>query len=110
MNAYAYLGIAIVSEVIGSTFLKLSDGYSKIPHTVAMVVAYGGSFYALAQTLKTLPLGIAYATWAGLGMVLTSGIGWFVFKQKLDLAAFCGLTLIIAGTLILNLMSKSSGH
>lgn len=109
MNAYVFLGMAILCEVAGSSFLNASQGFSKLLPTLALIVLYAGSFWALSQALKTIPLGIAYATWAGLGMVLTAAIGMFVFKQKLDAAAFVGIGLIIAGTLILNLVSKS-GH
>ena len=109
-TAYALLGVAIVSEVIGTTALKASEGFTRLGPSAITVVTYCLSFYLLSLTLKTLPVGIAYAIWSGVGIVLISAVGWLAFGQKLDLAAVVGLGLIIAGVLVVNLFSKSVGH
>lgn len=107
---YASLAAAIVFEVIGTTFLQKSEQFSRLVPTAAMVVFYVMSFYLLSHALKTLPLGIAYAMWSGLGIVLTTAVGFLVFKQSLDLAALAGIGLIIAGVLVMNLFSSSVSH
>ncbi|MBB6558751.1 small multidrug resistance pump [Acidovorax soli] len=109
-TAYALLGVAIVSEVIGTSALKASDGFTRLGPSAITVVTYGLSFYLLSLTLRTLPVGIAYAIWSGVGIVLISVVGWLAFGQKLDLPAVIGLGLIIAGVLVVNLFSKSVGH
>lgn len=109
-TAYALLGVAIVSEVIGTSALKASDGFTRLGPSAITVVTYGLSFYLLSLTLRTLPVGIAYAIWSGVGIVLISVVGWLAFGQKLDLSAVIGLGLIIAGVLVVNLFSKSVGH
>ena len=105
---YVFLGLAIVFEVIGSSFMKSSDGFTKwLPSTV-VVVAYVTCFYFLSLALKTIPLGVAYAVWAGLGIVLTAAISVLVFKQKLDLPAVIGIIFIIIGVVIMNFFSKTA--
>jgi len=105
---YVFLGLAIIFEVIGSSFMKSSDGFTKwLPSTV-VVVAYITCFYFLSLALKTIPLGVAYAVWAGLGIVLTAAISVLVFKQKLDLAAIIGIIFIIIGVVIMNFFSKTA--
>jgi len=104
---FLYLALAILFEVVGSSFLKVSDGFSKIIPTLITIVAYIISFYFFSQTLKTLPLGVAYAIWGGLGIVLTALISVFVFKQSIDLAAILGITLIVSGVVVLNFFSKT---
>ena len=108
--AYGALGGVIVCEVIATTLLQKSEQFSKPLPTAAMVVFYVVSFYLLSQALKGVPLGIAYAVWSGLGIVLVSLIGLVVFGQKLDLPAIVGLGLIIAGVVIVNLFSGSVSH
>ena len=110
MPSYAYLAIAIVAEVIATTALKASEGFSNLLPSVLVVVGYGVAFYFLSMTLRTLPVGIAYAVWSGAGIVLVSLLGWLVYGQKLDPWAMLGIGLIMAGVLILNLLSKSSVH
>jgi len=110
MPSYAYLAIAIVAEVIATTALKASEGFSNLLPSILVVVGYGVAFYFLSMTLRTLPVGIAYAVWSGAGIVLVSLLGWLVYGQKLDLWAVLGIGLIMAGVLILNLLSKSSVH
>jgi len=109
-TSYVVLAFAIVSEVLGTTALKASDGFTRLVPSVLTVLAYGVSFYLLSLTLKVLPTGIAYAIWSGVGIVLISGIGWVFFGQRLDLPAMLGMGLIVAGVLVVNLFSKSVGH
>ncbi|MDB5660438.1 MAG: quaternary ammonium transporter [Cypionkella sp.] len=110
VTAYLTLFAAIVSEVIGSAFLQRSAQFTKLVPTAMMVVFYVVSFYLLSLALRALPLGFAYAIWAGLGIVLTASIGFFVFKQSLDTPALVGIGFIITGVLIMNLLSHSTGH
>ncbi len=107
---FVYLGIAIVAEVIGTSALKASESFTKLVPAAVTLIAYGVAFYFLALTLKTIPVGIAYAIWSGLGIVLISVVGWFLFRQALDVPALIGLALIIAGVLVINLFSKSVAH
>jgi len=107
---YLFLALAISLEVVGSSFLKASDGFSKLVPSVVTAVAYLACFFFLSLALKTIPLGIAYAIWAGLGIVLTAAVSVFIFKQNLDLPAIAGIALIIAGVVVMNVFSKSGGH
>lgn len=107
---YGSLAAAIVLEVIGTTFLQKSQQFSKLAPTAAMVLFYVASFYLLSQALKGLPLGIAYAMWSGLGIVLTAAVGLLVFKQSLDMPALAGIGLIIAGVVVMNVFSNSVSH
>ena len=107
---YITLGGAIVLEVIGTTFLQKTEQFTKLSPTLAMAICYIGAFYLLSLVLKTIPVGIAYAIWSGLGIVLISAVGYIVFRQSLDLAAIIGLTLIIIGVVIVNVFSKSVSH
>lgn len=108
--AYGALGAAIVLEVIGTTMLQKSEQFTRLFPTLAMAVCYLSAFYFLSIVLRTMPVGLAYAIWSGLGIVLISIIGYVMFGQKLDLAAMIGLGFIIAGVVIVNLFSKSIGH
>ena len=110
MNGLTYLILAIISEVIATTVLKASDGFSRLYPSIVVVVGYCFSFWALSQVVKVMPLGIAYAIWSGLGIVLVSVAAGFVYQQKLDLPAIVGMTLIIAGVLVINLLSNSTSH
>ena len=107
---YSVLFVAILLEVIGTTFLQRSQQFTQIVPTVMMGLCYAASFYFLSLALKSMPLGIAYAIWSGLGIVLVSVIGLVVFGQKLDFAATLGLGLIVAGVVIVNLFSSSVSH
>ena len=109
-TTYFYLAIAIVAEVIATSALKASDGFSRLWPSVITVIGYGIAFWFLSLTLKVIPTGIVYAIWSGVGIVLISAVGWFWFKQSLDTPALIGLGLIIAGVLVINLFSKSVGH
>lgn len=110
MNHWILLGLAIAAEVIGTSALKASEGFSKLWPSAVVVVSYGAAFYLLSLTLRTIPVGIAYAVWSGVGVVLIALIGWLVLGQKLDAAGLLGMGLIVAGVLVLNLLSKSSAH
>ncbi len=106
--AYTLLFIAILAEVIGTSALKMSEGFTKTGPSLLVVVGYGLAFYFLALVLKSIPVGIAYAIWAGVGIALITIIGIVFFKQTLDLPAVAGIALIISGVLVINLFSKSS--
>jgi small multidrug resistance pump len=110
MNAWLCLGLAILAEVIGTSALKASAGFSHLLPSVIVVAGYGVAFYCLSLTLRQIPLGIAYAVWSGAGTALIALIGVVVYRQKLDPAAVLGICLIVAGVLVLNLFSKSSAH
>lgn len=109
-SSYITLGLAILAEVLGTSALKASDGFTRLTPSLVTVVAYGVSFYLLSVTLRTVPIGIAYAVWSGVGIVLISIIGWLLYGQRLDPPALTGLGLIVAGVLVVNLFSKSTGH
>ncbi|WP_430462850.1 SMR family transporter [Thalassolituus sp. LLYu03] len=110
MNTYWLLSAAIVAEVIATSALKASEGFSKPGPAAVVVIGYAISFYLLAMVLKSLPVGITYAIWSGAGIVLVTLIGWLVYKQTLDLPAMLGIGLIMAGVLVINLFSQASGH
>jgi small multidrug resistance pump len=109
-KAYIYLLVAIVTEVIATSCLKASAGFTRPLPSVVTVLGYGTSFYFLSLTLATIPTGIAYAIWCGVGIVLISLVGWIVFKQELDAPAILGMTLIAAGVAVINAFSRSSAH
>ena len=102
-----FLFAAIAFEVIGTSALKASAGFSKLLPTALMAVCFAAALFFLSQTLRTIPLGIAYAIWCGIGIILTALSGWLVFRQPFDLAAITGMAVIIVGVLIINLMSNS---
>jgi small multidrug resistance pump len=110
MNGYLYLAIAIVAEVIATTALKAVEGLSKPLPLTLVVLGYGIAFWMLSLVMKSIPVGVTYAIWSGLGIVLISIAGLLVYGQKLDLAALLGIALIIAGVLVIQLFSGSSGH
>ncbi|MBT3205713.1 MAG: QacE family quaternary ammonium compound efflux SMR transporter [Gammaproteobacteria bacterium] len=107
---YLYLAIAIVTEVIATTALKASSEFTKFIPSLIVISGYATSFYFLTLTLKTLPLGITYAVWAGLGIVLISIAGILIYSQVPDLPALIGMGLIISGVLVIHLFSKSAIH
>jgi small multidrug resistance pump len=108
-NAYLALAVAIVAEVIATTALKSSEGFSRLLPSMVVVAGYGLAFYCLSLTLAVIPTGIAYAIWSGAGIVLISLLGWLVHRQALDAPALIGLGLIVAGVLVINLFSRSLG-
>jgi small multidrug resistance pump len=105
---WVLLTVAIVAEVIATSSLKLSDGFTRLWPSVVVVLGYGISFYFLSVTMRSIPIGVIYAIWSGLGVVLVTLVGWLVFKQHLDLPALLGIGLIIAGVIIMNVWSKST--
>jgi small multidrug resistance pump len=107
---YLYLTVAIIFEVIGTSALKASDTFTRLVPSLVTLVAYPVCFFFLALSLRTIPVGIAYAMWSGLGIVLIALIGWFWFKQTLDGPALLGLALIIAGIVVANTFSQSLPH
>ncbi|MFT7492259.1 MAG: small multidrug resistance pump [Pseudohongiellaceae bacterium] len=108
--SYLYLSIAIIAEVIATSALKSSQGFTRPWASIVVVLGYGIAFYCLSIVLKTIPIGIAYAIWAGLGVVLITIVGYFFYQQKLDIAAVVGMSLIVAGVLIINIFSTSLAH
>lgn len=107
---WVYLAIAIVSEVLATSALKASLGFTRLLPSIIVVAGYGSAFYFLSITIRTINLGVAYAIWSGVGVILISLAGWLLYDQKLDLAAILGIALITAGTLVLNIFSKSVMH
>ncbi len=110
IKVYLLLALAILFETAGTTALQASQQFTRFWPSVLVVVAYGFSFYLLAITLKYMPVGVVYAFWAGLGIVFIALIGYVVFGQKLDLPAVIGMTLIIAGIVVIQLFSKVAPH
>ncbi|MGO4287204.1 SMR family transporter [Bosea sp. UNC402CLCol] len=108
--SYLYLAIAIVSEVIGTSALKASNEFTRLLPSLITVAAFFCAFYFLSLCLRTIPVGIAYAIWSGVGIVLISLIALVLFDQKLDLPALGGMALIVAGVMVINLFSKSAAH
>ncbi|PAE23271.1 multidrug efflux SMR transporter [Bacillus sp. 7894-2] len=102
MIAYFLLALAIVSEVAGSSLLKAADGFKKLLPSIGVIIGYSVAFYALSLSLKTLPLGVAYAIWAGLGTVLTALVGIFIYKENVNGKKLLGLALIVGGVILLN--------
>ena len=106
--AYAYLLIAILSEVLATSMLKASHGFTKLIPSIVTFIGYSVSFYFLSMVLKYIPIGISYAIWSGLGIVLISIVGLLVFKQELDLPGIFGMVLIISGVIVIHLFSGSA--
>lgn len=107
---YAILAIAIVAEVIATSALRASQGFSRILPAIVVVFGYGVSFYCLSLTLKSIPVGIVYAIWSGVGIVLITLVAMLLFRQIPDWPAVAGLGLIVAGVLVLNLFSNMQAH
>ncbi|MBM3116771.1 DMT family transporter [Jeongeupia naejangsanensis] len=110
MNAYLMLGLAIVAEVIATSSLKASDGFSRLLPSVLVVAGYATAFYLLMQVMKTVPVGVAYAIWCGAGIVLVTLVASVLYRQLPDLAAWAGIALIITGVAVIQLFSKISAH
>ncbi|AOJ31378.1 DMT family transporter [Burkholderia metallica] len=107
---YAWLAIAIVAEVIGTSALRAADGFTRFWPSALVVAGYGIAFYCLSITLRTMPVGIIYAVWSGAGIVLITLVAMLLYRQVPDLPAVIGLGLIIAGVVVLNLFSKMQAH
>ena len=110
MKSWMFLAVAIVAEVIATSALKASEGFTRTVPSTIVVVGYGVAFYFLSMVLKSIPVGVAYAIWSGLGVVLVTTVGWLLYGQKLDAWGFVGIALIVAGVMVLNLLSKASAH
>ncbi|HIE1371470.1 MULTISPECIES: DMT family transporter [Burkholderia] len=110
MPGYAWLAIAIVAEVIGTSALRAADGFTRLWPSVLVVAGYGVAFYCLSLTLRTMPVGIIYAVWSGAGIVLITLVAMLLYRQVPDVPAVIGLGLIIAGVVVLNLFSKMQAH
>lgn len=110
VKGWIFLSIAIVGEVIATSALKSSEGFSRLAPSVLVLAGYSLAFYFLSLTLQFIPVGVAYAAWAGLGIVLVAAIAWLIHGQKLDMWAFVGIGLILSGVAVLNVLSKTSAH
>jgi len=107
---FLFLALAIVSEVVATSALKASSGFTRLVPSVLVVVGYGIALYCLSLALRTIPVGVAYAIWSGVGIALVTLVAWILFRQRLDLAAVVGLSLIAAGVLVLYVFSKTAAH
>ena len=107
---WLYLAIAIASEVLATSALKATENFTRWQPSLLVLVGYGTAFFFLSLTLRSIPVGIAYAIWSGAGVVLVSVAGWLLYEQKLDAAAIIGISLIVSGVLVLNLFSKTAAH
>jgi small multidrug resistance pump len=107
--SWFYLAIAIAAEIVATTALKASEGFSRLYPSIFTCIGYGIAFYCLALALRTIPVGVAYAIWSGAGIVAISIIGYVLFRQSLDFAAVTGIGLIVAGVIVLNVFSRSTG-
>jgi len=110
MQQWIFLSIAIISEVFATSALKASESFSRLWPSLIVVAGYMSAFYFLSLTLKTIPVGVAYAIWSGAGVTLIALVAWALFGQKLDIPAIVGLLLIVAGIVVLNLFSKTVSH
>lgn len=107
---YVFLLLAIISEVIGTTALNASGQFTRLWPSLLTVAGYGLGFYFFSFALKAIPIGVAYAIWGGAGIVLVTLIGFFLFRQRLDLPALAGIALIVIGVLVMQLFSKTISH
>ncbi|SEL57960.1 small multidrug resistance pump [Halomonas daqiaonensis] len=107
---YLFLALAIVAEVIGTSALKASEGFTRLWPSVTVVIGYGLAFYLLALVLRSMPVGIAYAFWAGLGIVLVTLVGILVYGERPDLPALLGLAMIVGGVVVIQAFSSVSSH
>lgn len=107
---YLFLAIAIIAEVIGTSALKASAGFTRLVPSLIVVVGYGTAFYFLSLALKFIPVGIAYAIWSGVGVALITLIGWWLFRQRLDLPALAGIALIVVGVIVIQLSSTPASQ
>ncbi len=108
MSKWIFLTVAILSEVAATSALKPAAGFTRLWPSVTVILGYSSAFYFLSLTLKSMPVGIAYAVWSGAGTALIALIAWFVTGQKLDLPAMAGILLIISGVIVINMFSKSA--
>lgn len=107
---WLYLALAICAEVVATSALKSSMGFTRLLPSILVVLGYGAAFYFLSLTLKAIPIGMAYAIWSGAGIVLISAVAWGLYGQKLDMPAILGMALIVTGVLVIQLFSQSQAH
>ena len=110
VNGYTSLALAIAAEVVATSALQASAGFTRLWPSVLVVLGYGVAFYCLSITLKTVPMGVAYALWSGLGIVLITASGWLLYRQRVDAAALLGMALIVAGVAVIQLFSRTAAH
>ncbi|WP_309474221.1 DMT family transporter [Vibrio diabolicus] len=104
------LSIAIVCEVIATSYIPKTEQFTKMMPSTVVLIGYGIAFFLLSVTVKTMPVGVVYAIWSGAGIVLVATVGYFVYRQRLDLPALVGIGFILTGVMIVNLLSKTVGH
>ena len=109
MNRWVALGIAIAAEIVGTSALKASDGLSRLGPAAVVVVGYAVAFWFMAVAIRSIPMGIAYAVWSGIGIVAITAVGWLFYGQRLDGPALAGMGLIVAGVAVINLLSRTTG-
>jgi small multidrug resistance pump len=107
---WLYLFVAIAAEVVATSALKAADGFTRLVPSLIVVTGYAAAFYFLSLTLRSIPIGVAYAIWSGVGVILVSIVGVVVYKQAVDLPMAIGIALIIAGVLVMNIYSKTLSH
>jgi small multidrug resistance pump len=107
---YVYLALAIIAEVVATSALKSSQGFTRLIPSLVVVVGYGAAFYLLSIVLKTIPIGVAYAVWAGVGIALVTAVSAIAFDQMPDAPAVLGIALIISGVIVINVFSKMQVH
>ena len=107
---YLYLAIAIIAEVAATSALKASEEFTRLAPSIIVVVGYGVAFYFMTLVLRVIPIGITYAVWSGLGIVLVTIVGFFLYKQTLDITAIIGMGLIVSGVIVINVFSKTISH
>ncbi len=110
MNNWLYLAAAITSETIATSLLKSSEGFTRLWPSVIVIIGYCCAFFFLSLTLRTIPVGVAYAIWSGVGIVLITLIAWWILDQKIDLPGLIGIGLIVVGIVVLKLFSKTNGY
>jgi small multidrug resistance pump len=110
MQQWIFLSVAIISEVIATSALKASEGFSRLWPSLIVAIGYMTAFYFLSLTLKTIPIGVTYAIWSGVGVALIALVAWVFFGQALDTPAVIGLLLIVAGVVVINIFSKTVSH
>ena len=108
--AYLYLAVAILAETIATSTLKASEEFTKLVPSIIVLIGYGVSFYFMTLVLRTIPIGITYAIWSGIGIVFIAAVGAIIYKESLDLPAIIGMGLIIIGVVVIHLFSKTVSH
>jgi len=107
---YVYLAIAILAEVVGTSALKSAAGFTRLVPSLIVIAGYGTAFFFLSLVLRTIPIGVAYAIWSGVGVALIALIGWLVYRQNLDAGALVGIALVVAGVVVIQVFSRSAAH